>query len=821
MALFKVFRGDETNLPASMNDGWAYFCTDTGNFYIDWDNGENLVRTQINANYANKLQYRDDEELVEINPQDIAAKSDIPQIDTTLTIEGAAADAKAVGDTIASIPNADWNQNDTTQPSYIENRTHWIEPVDFEWSGNPTFTATTSAEGNIYIFECATTDKVFNICTLSCGGSSWVVPVNQSKWVQFSSDSWVSFGPGAVSVLLHSGTLYLCAKSSGMGGMGTYNISNCGIVTYLPAAYIPSTIARLKDVVTSVNGQKGAVTIDIPEGVPDYTTSDNGKVLSVVDGVAGWSNVNTSTEIDVDNTLSVEGAAADAKAVGEALSEKAPGLMTVNISSGFADGTTDYSASEITAHINAGGQVVAKNAYGMLLHPTTWSNEYVIFRSYGMSSERVGTTTFEVNNDKEAIYSTSGIYVRSTVEKDDNASVVTGGAIYDALAEKISVPSTAAAGQTIIVKSVDENGKPTEWAAADMATGTDIDIDTTLTVGGAAADAKSVGDALIKNLVDGANGSVRGINTNTEIGTNAFAEGGNTKATGYTAHAEGDNTTSSAHATHSEGVSTVASNYAAHAEGQETTASGHASHAEGHGTKASSEAQHVQGKWNVEDTNGKYAHIVGNGYSTENASNAHTVDWNGVGWFAGGLKVGGTGQDDSSAVEVALKSDIKNCIPDWNQNDATQPDYINNRTHYDIDSVFTPFDDWTLSSTVTGLPSGMATGCCVGKVKVASDKIVPISYDIGPMFGLNRTNVGFGEVIHNTTGPGFDFCVDIIYTGGQWNLYFYTSDRSLHGATPTISNVKTVAQLNKKYLPMNDIISAVKASYPNAEGVSF
>lgn len=158
----------------------------------------------------------------------------------------------------------------------------------------------------------------------------------------------------------------------------------------------------------------------------------------------------------------------------------------------------------------------------------------------------------------------------------------------------------------------------------------------------------------------------------------------------------------------------------------------------------------------------------------------------------------------------------------WNQNDATQPDYINNRTHYDAGIAdFTPSGSWTLSSSVTGLPSGMATGCHVGNVKVASDKIIPISYDIGPMFGLNRTNVGFGEVIHNTTGPAFDFCVDIIYTGGQWNLFFYTSDGTLYGATPTISNVKTVAQLNKKYLPMNDIISAVKASYPSAEEASF
>lgn len=351
--------------------------------------------------------------------------------------------------------NADWNQNDATQPSYIENRTHWIEPVDFEWRGEPLFNSdmlVNIPEGNIYLFECATTDKDFNVCTLSWRGSSWVVPVNKSKWSTFTPDSWVSFGPGSVSVLLHLGTLYLCSKSISMSGIGM-SISDCGVVNYLPAVYIPSTIARLEDVVTSVNGQKGAVTIDIPEGVPDYTTSDNEKVLSVVDGAVAWKTV--------------------------------------------------------------------------------------------------------------------------------------------------------------------------AWKA--------------------------------------------------------------------------------------------------------TT------------------------------------------------------------------------------------------IPDWNQNDATQPDYIKNRTHYDAGIAdFTPSGSWTLSSSVTGLPSGMATGCFAGEFEVESDKIVPISYDIGPMFGSNRTNVRIGEVIHNTTGPTFDFCVNATYAGGgQWKLFFYTSDGTLYGNTPTISNIKIGVQLDKKYLPMNDIVSEVK----NATGV--
>lgn len=53
---------------------------------------------------------------------------------------------------------------------------------------------------------------------------------------------------------------------------------------------------------------------------------------------------------------------------------------------------------------------------------------------------------------------------------------------------------------------------------------------------------------------------------------------------------------------------------------------------------------------------GKYAHIVGNGTSDDNRSNAHTLDWDGNAWYAGTLRVGGTSYDD--AKEVALKEDI-------------------------------------------------------------------------------------------------------------------------------------------------------------------
>ena len=88
-------------------------------------------------------------DFIKNKPEDLAHASDIPGIDATLSTEGDAADAKAVGDAItninsligeesvsaqianaiASIPQADWNQNDPNAPDYVKNRTHWEEGV--------------------------------------------------------------------------------------------------------------------------------------------------------------------------------------------------------------------------------------------------------------------------------------------------------------------------------------------------------------------------------------------------------------------------------------------------------------------------------------------------------------------------------------------------------------------------------------------------------------------------------------------------------------------------------------------------------------------
>ena len=145
-------------------------------------------------------------------------------------------------------------------------------------------------------------------------------------------------------------------------------------------------------------------------------------------------------------------------------------------------------------------------------------------------------------------------------------------------------------------------------------------------------------------------------------GDNSHAEGYRTVASGSISHAEGNTTTSSGNYSHAEGTETTASGYTSHAEGHGTTAHGENSHAEGQGTTAHGVNQHVEGKFNIEDTKGKYAHIVGNGDSYTR-SNAHTLDWNGNAWFAGKLTQEGTPIDDKDLITKKYFNDNKPTVP--------------------------------------------------------------------------------------------------------------------------------------------------------------
>ena len=97
--------------------------------------------------------------------------------------------------------------------------------------------------------------------------------------------------------------------------------------------------------------------------------------------------------------------------------------------------------------------------------------------------------------------------------------------------------------------------------------------------------------------------------------------------------------------------------------GDNVTASGWFSFAEGQDTIAASAYQRASGKYNVMDSNGVYAEIVGNGYAevdehtfviVEHRSNARTLDWDGNECLAGGLTLGKGSADETTITAAQL-----------------------------------------------------------------------------------------------------------------------------------------------------------------------
>lgn len=154
------------------------------------------------------------------------------------------------------------------------------------------------------------------------------------------------------------------------------------------------------------------------------------------------------------------------------------------------------------------------------------------------------------------------------------------------------------------------------------------------------------------------------------VGIASHSEGWLSEAIGNWSHAEGYNTEAPGSAGHSEGYETHAIGEVSHAEGQYTRAEGDYSHAEGYETVAVGQSQHVQGQYNIVDEvhidQGTYLNIVGNGTSDSKRSNAHTLDWDGNAWFAGDVYVSstsGTNKDEGSkklATEEFVNQSLQN-----------------------------------------------------------------------------------------------------------------------------------------------------------------
>jgi hypothetical protein len=207
----------------------------------------------------------------------------------------------------------------------------------------------------------------------------------------------------------------------------------------------------------------------------------------------------------------------------------------------------------------------------------------------------------------------------------------------------------------------------------------------------------------------------------TNIGNYSFAEGYNNTASGIYSHAEGNETTASAEDSHAEGYNTTASGMYSHAEGYNTIASKSYSHTEGYDTKAEATGahveglgtiagisySHVQGQYNINNMRTKYIHVVGNGRSDSERSNAHILDEHGNAWFAGDVYVSsnsGTNKDDGSVKLIREDQIGDNITIDDNGNISLSKDNVTSALGY------TPISEISQNgNTLTFIRPGIAS----------------------------------------------------------------------------------------------------------------
>lgn len=248
--------------------------------------------------------------------------------------------------------------------------------------------------------------------------------------------------------------------------------------------------------------------------------------------------------------------------------------------------------------------------------------------------------------------------------------------------------------------------------------------------------------------------------TNTASGASSHAEGEFTKASGDSSHAEGYENTASGDYSHAEGTSTTAGGECSHAEGNSAIANGACSHAEGLATTATGQYQHVQGKYNIEDTENKYAHIVGNGESGA-PSNAHTLDWSGNAWYAGKVS-GGTvaspapvENDNDYVTKKYFDSHISNpnllINPDFSINQRGITTIARGSNKYSVDRWKTGANNSFVNVLDKGIETGISGVTTEGPRNAIQQTIEDFEKYKGLPLTLSMKYTDFVEEVPNTT----------------------------------------------------------------------
>lgn len=443
MALFKICRGAETNLPTTLTSGYCYFCTDTTNFYIDYtDTYGALTRAKIASKYADKLRYTEDGNFIELDPTDIVTKSNYETAIGVVTSDknglmSSSDKTKLDGVESGAQVNvqADWNQSDTTAKDYIKNK------ICYDFSGwKTTFSQLLKTDTNDmlissfypdYTYAYSFVQKVLeegSTVKIAIDDSSidFVVPVsNKVQWGEYTI--------GDYQIALCGGTGGYGRFIASMGCKTDISGSTFSIQQYvnetktIDEKYLPTYLDKLAYCTCATDASTKAKVATCSVG--QFTLTKGQKA------VVKFSYANT--------------------AVGPTLNIGSTGAKTIYWHGQVLPSTQYWEAGAVLEFVYNGSQFeligIAKDN----------SKEYSVATA---SSDGLFSATDKAKLDGISSGATA-VSIDTTLTQSGQAA--DAKSVGDELAKKLDNPQTAAVGDVLTVEEVDGDGKPTKWKSVD------------------------------------------------------------------------------------------------------------------------------------------------------------------------------------------------------------------------------------------------------------------------------------------------------------------------------------------------------------------
>ena len=375
---------------------------------------------------------------------------------------------------------ADWNQNDETKPDYVKNRTHWEEIAETVLVSEQTIEGFALMQEPLYAVQ-----NPFSIqlqpnqtYTVTWDGASYDLRYNEVEdgFGFIGNENYFNMQSGGdipfVIVINYFDGLIIIATESAAESH-TISISTLETITHkLDSKYLdlPTNLATTDDVQEAL-----AVEITALEEA-DATKMDKTNPVGT-----GSFSMNRRAGTAVGNYSHAEGSSTTASgrcSHAEGSSTTASGDCShaegqVSIASGpCSHAECDTTTAKGFGSHAEGGYTIASGDYSHVqgkFNVENTNSKYAHIVGNGTSSARSNAHTLDWHGN--AWYA-GDVYIGSTsgINRDEGSKkLATEEYVDNSIAEAgfISTPITATVGQTIIVKSIDENGVPTEWEAVD------------------------------------------------------------------------------------------------------------------------------------------------------------------------------------------------------------------------------------------------------------------------------------------------------------------------------------------------------------------